>query len=31
MTDQRRVLGQAGEQMAGEFLEQKGYQIIRRG
>ncbi|GED70269.1 UPF0102 protein [Brevibacillus reuszeri] len=30
MTDQRRVLGQAGEQMAGEFLEQKGYQIIRR-
>ncbi|GIO06285.1 UPF0102 protein [Brevibacillus reuszeri] len=30
MTDQRRALGQKGEQMAEEFLEQKGYEIISR-
>lgn len=30
MTDQRRALGQKGEQMAEDFLEQKGYEIISR-
>ena len=30
MTEQRRALGQKGEQMAEEFLEQKGYEIISR-
>ncbi|WP_289136494.1 YraN family protein [uncultured Brevibacillus sp.] len=30
MTDQRRALGQKGEQMAEQFLEQKGYEIISR-
>jgi len=30
VTNQRRALGQKGEQMAEEFLEQKGYEIISR-